>query len=73
VIELGLIVLILLGWQFLVAEYAAGPLMIVLLAFAFRAMLDRRLVDQARTQAEKGYRWVSFGRSALCCCCSAAR
>jgi uncharacterized membrane protein YraQ (UPF0718 family) len=54
VIELGLILLILLGWQFLVAEYAGGVLMIVLLAFAFRLTLRRRLVEEAQAQAEKG-------------------
>jgi uncharacterized membrane protein YraQ (UPF0718 family) len=53
VVELGLILLILLGWQFLLAEYAGGALMIVLLAFAFRLTLRRRLVEEARAQAEK--------------------
>src|SRR6266699_5420276 len=54
VIELGLVLLILIGWQFLAAEYAGGALMIVLLAFAFRLTLRRRLVEEAGAQAEKG-------------------
>jgi uncharacterized protein len=54
VIELGLILLLLLGWQFVVAEYAGGALMIVLLAFAFRLTLRRRLLEEARAQADKG-------------------
>src|SRR4030088_3695134 len=54
VIELGLILFILLGWQFVLAEYAGGALMIVLLAFAFRLTLRRRLVEGARAPARRG-------------------
>src|SRR5881409_4427888 len=36
VIELGLIMAILLGWQFTLAEFIGGPIMILLLAFLFR-------------------------------------
>jgi uncharacterized membrane protein YraQ (UPF0718 family) len=65
VIELGLILLILLGWQFLLAEYAGGTLMIVLLAFAFRLTLRRRLVEEARAQAEKGLVGKMEGHAAM--------
>jgi uncharacterized protein len=54
VFELGLILLILLGWPFLGAEFAGGVLMIVILALLFRWTLSRRLVDEARRQAERG-------------------
>jgi uncharacterized protein len=54
VIELGLVLLILLGWQFLAGELAGGVLMVVLLALIFRATLTRPLVDAARAQAERG-------------------
>jgi len=43
-----------LGWQFVLGEFVGGPLMIVLLAVLFRVFLGRRLVDGARTEAEKG-------------------
>jgi uncharacterized membrane protein YraQ (UPF0718 family) len=36
VIELGLILAFLLGWQFTLAEFVGGPLMILLLALLFR-------------------------------------
>jgi uncharacterized membrane protein YraQ (UPF0718 family)/YHS domain-containing protein len=65
VIELGLILLILLGWQFLLAEYAGGALMIVLLAFAFRLTLRRRLLGEARAQAEKGLAGKMEGHGAM--------
>src|SRR6059036_898148 len=56
VIELGIIMAILLGWQFTLAEFVGGPLMIVMLAVLFRMFLRPRLVEQARAQAEKGLR-----------------
>jgi uncharacterized membrane protein YraQ (UPF0718 family)/YHS domain-containing protein len=54
VFELGLLLLILIGWQFLVAEFAGGLLMIVLLAFIFRLTLRRHLVEEARRHADQG-------------------
>jgi uncharacterized membrane protein YraQ (UPF0718 family) len=54
VIELGIIMALLLGWQFTLGEFVGGPLMIVLMVLVFRTFLKRRLVDQAREQAERG-------------------
>ena len=65
VFELGLVLLILLGWPFLTAEFAGGLLMVVLLAVIFRATLSRRLVDEARAQAEKGLRGRMEGHGAM--------
>src|SRR6266567_2335120 len=54
VIELGIIMALLLGWQFVLGEFVGGPLMIVLVAVLFRLLLKQRLVDEARAEAEKG-------------------
>src|SRR5213080_3932866 len=54
VIELGIILALLIGWQFTLAEFVGGPIMIVLLALLFRVFLRRRLVADARAQADKG-------------------
>jgi len=54
VIELGIIMAVLLGWQFVVGEFVGGPLMIVLVAIIFRLFLKRSLVEQARAEADKG-------------------
>ncbi len=54
VIELGIILALLIGWQFTLAEFVGGPLMIVLLALLFRAFLTPRLVTAAHHQAERG-------------------
>jgi uncharacterized protein len=45
---------VLLGWQFTLAEFVGGPLMIVILALIFRRFLTRRLVAEAREQADRG-------------------
>jgi uncharacterized membrane protein YraQ (UPF0718 family) len=54
VIELGIVMAVLLGWQFTLAEFLGGPLMIVILALLFRRFLTRRLVEEAREGAERG-------------------
>jgi uncharacterized membrane protein YraQ (UPF0718 family) len=54
VIELGIIMALLLGWQFVLGEFVGGPLMIVFLAMLFRLFLSRQLVEEARAEAEKG-------------------
>jgi len=54
VIELGILMALLLGWQFTLAEFVGGPLMIALLALLFRRFLSQHLVDGAREQADKG-------------------
>src|SRR5713101_1202437 len=54
VFELGIVMALLLGWQFVVGEFVGGPLMIVLMALVSRTFLKRRLVEEARVQANKG-------------------
>src|SRR2546426_5413768 len=39
VIELGIILAVLIGWQFTLAEFVGGPLMILFLALLFRVFL----------------------------------
>src|SRR3989442_10844980 len=54
VFELGLVLLILLGWQFVAAEFAGGLLMAVLIWIFFKVTLRQRMVDEAGRQAERG-------------------
>ena len=54
VFELGLVLLILLGWQFVAAEFAGGLLMAVILWILFKVTLRQRMIDAARRQAERG-------------------
>jgi uncharacterized membrane protein YraQ (UPF0718 family) len=54
VIELGIIIALVLGWEFVVGEFAGGLLMIALLAALFRVFLTPALVEEARAEADKG-------------------
>jgi len=54
VIELGIILALLIGWQFTLAEFIGGPLMIMFVAIIFRLFLRGRILDAAREQADKG-------------------
>ncbi len=54
VIEMGVILALLLGWQFTLAEYVGGPLMTMVLALLFRFFLREKILHAAREQAERG-------------------
>ncbi|MGI8677739.1 MAG: permease [Jatrophihabitans sp.] len=65
VIELGLILALLIGWRFTLAEFVGGPIMIVLLALLFRRFLTKRLRAAAAAQAEKGVAGSMEGHAAM--------
>jgi uncharacterized membrane protein YraQ (UPF0718 family) len=65
VVELGIIMALLMGWQFTAAEFVGGPIMIVLLAVLFRLFVRKRLIDKAREQAEKGLAGSMEGHAAM--------
>jgi len=65
VIELGIILALLLGWQFTLAEFIGGPLMIIFIAVAFRLFLRQRLVEEARRQADRGLAGSMEGHAAM--------
>jgi uncharacterized protein len=54
VFELGIVMALLLGWQFVAGEFIGGPVMIVLVAILFRLFLEPGLVEEARSQADRG-------------------
>src|SRR6266576_2264929 len=65
VIELGIILALLMGWQFTAAEFVGGRIMVALLAIAFRVLLRRRLVADALEQADKGVAGSMEGHAAM--------
>src|SRR2546428_2090657 len=65
VIELGIILAILMGWQFTLAEFVGGPLMIAILVLIFRRFLTPRLVADARRQADRGLPGAMEGHAAM--------
>src|ERR1700704_153706 len=65
VIELGIIMALILGWQFTLGEFVGGPIMIVLMALLFRLFLSQRLVGEAREQAARGIRGRMQGHAEM--------
>lgn len=65
VVELGVILAVLIGWQFTAAEFVGGPIMIVLIAVFFRLFLRQRLVEAARAQADQGLAGSMEGHAAM--------
>jgi uncharacterized membrane protein YraQ (UPF0718 family) len=51
--ELGLVLWVLIGWQFTLAEYVGGIVMIVLMVAILRLFVSRRLEEQAREHAQQ--------------------
>jgi uncharacterized protein len=51
--ELGLVLWVLIGWQFTLAEYAGGIVMIVLMTVLLRLFVSRRLESEAREHARE--------------------
>ncbi|MGH6890421.1 MAG: permease [Rhizomicrobium sp.] len=54
VLELGIILVVLMGWRFMLAESVGAPIMVAVLVVLFRLFLGRGLLRGARDQADKG-------------------
>src|SRR5947199_599141 len=65
VIELGIILIVLLGWQFTAAEFLGGILMVIFIAVIFRLTLTPKLVQLAKAHAEKGIMGRMEGHAAM--------
>jgi uncharacterized membrane protein YraQ (UPF0718 family) len=65
VIELGIVLALLMGWEFTLAEFVGGPIMIVVVALLFRLFLRERLLREARRQAERGLAGSMEGHAAM--------
>lgn len=65
VVELGIILVLLMGWEFAAAEFVGGPIMIIVVAVLFRFLLRPRLLEAARKQADKGVAGSMEGHAAM--------
>lgn len=54
VVELGVVLVVLLGWQFAVGEFVGGPIMIVLIALFGGLVFTQPLLDAARRRLNIG-------------------
>ena len=64
VVELGIVMWVLLGWQFTLAEFIGGLVMIAIMTVLLRLFVSRRLEEQARAnavQADEGHQHHSAG------------
>jgi uncharacterized membrane protein YraQ (UPF0718 family)/YHS domain-containing protein len=53
VVELGVVIWVLIGWQFTLAEFVGGLVLIVVMSLSLRLFVSRRLEDQAREHARR--------------------
>jgi hypothetical protein len=65
VLELGIILAVLIGWQFVAAEFMGGVIMIALLTVMLRAVMKPRLIKEARRQADRGLAGRMEGHAAM--------
>src|ERR1700737_252642 len=65
VAELSVILIVLMGWQFALAEFTGGPLMVAFMAVLFRIFLSRKLISEARKQADKGIKGSMEGHAEM--------
>lgn len=65
VIELGIILALLIAWQFTLAEFIGGPIMILFIAIMFRLFLRKKLLEAAHLQAGKGLLGSMEGHAAM--------
>jgi uncharacterized protein len=65
VIELGVILALLMGWQFTLAEFTGGPVMIVVIAVLFRLFLRDKLLREAGQQADQALAGSMEGHAAM--------
>jgi hypothetical protein len=53
VFELGIVLWVLIGWQFTLAEFVGGLILIVVMTLLLRLFVSRRLEEQAREHAQE--------------------
>jgi uncharacterized protein len=54
VLELSIILIVLMGWKFMLAEMVGAPIMVTISVLLFRKFLRPELVEKAKTQADRG-------------------
>jgi uncharacterized protein len=65
VLELGILLAVLMGWQFTLAEFIGGPLMITVMVLLFKVFLTPKIVEAARQQADKGLQGRMEGHAGM--------
>jgi uncharacterized protein len=53
VLELSIIIIVLMGWKFALAEFVGAPIMVAVMVLLFRIFLSPHLVREAKEQADR--------------------
>src|SRR5947199_136285 len=62
---LGIVMIVLLGWRFALAEFIGGPIMIAVLVVILRQVMTRDRIEEARRHAEEGVPGRMEGHAAM--------
>ena len=54
VLELSIIMIVLLGWRFALAEFIGAPIMVAILVLLFRTFLSQGFLHEVKEQADRG-------------------
>ena len=65
VIELGILLIVLMGWSFGAAEFIGGPIMIALMVLFFRLFLRPSMVETAKKKAQQGLQGKMEGHAGM--------
>src|SRR5215471_1180020 len=65
VVELGIVLFVLIGWQFVAAEFAGGLIMVALLTVMLRAVMTHERIAEAKRQADLGLAGRMEGHAAM--------
>jgi uncharacterized protein len=65
VVELGVLLALLMGWQFTAAEFSGGAVMIIVVALLFRIFVRQPLLRAARERADQGLSGQMEGHAAM--------
>src|SRR5438445_548795 len=65
VLELSIILIVLMGWQFTLAEALGAPVMVAILVVLFRRFLSPQLLREARQQADRQIAGRMEGHAAM--------
>jgi uncharacterized membrane protein YraQ (UPF0718 family) len=65
VLELGIILAVLIGWQFVAAEFAGGLIMVALLTVMLRGIMTQQRIAEAKRQADRGLAGRMEGHAAM--------
>jgi uncharacterized membrane protein YraQ (UPF0718 family) len=65
VLELGIILAVLIGWQFVAAEFMGGLIMVALLTVTLRAVMTPQRIAEAKRQADRGLAGRMEGHAAM--------